>query len=95
MFETSSRYINIEDTILERDGKKIAYKRRRFLPELDDMVFLQEITITGDDRLDRLAVRITGDPEQYWRICDANNIMHPLEITSEPGSIIRIARPWR
>ena len=96
MFDPSSRYAGIEDASFDnKDGEKIVYKRRRFLPSVDDMIFLQEITITGGDRLDRIATRIAGDPEQYWRICDANNnTRHPLEITSEPGSVIRIARPW-
>ena len=36
-----------------------------------------------------------GDPEQFWRICDANDAMHPLDMTSEPGRILRIAVPLR
>jgi hypothetical protein len=96
VFEPSSRYASIDDAIFEnKSGEKVAYKRRRFLPNADDMIFLQEITITGGDRLDRIAARVAGDPEQYWRICDANVCMHPLEVTNEPGRVIRIARPWR
>ena len=58
------------------------------------MTFLQEVTVKEGDRLDRISARIVGDPEQFWRICDANNRMHPLDLASEPGSPIRIARPW-
>jgi hypothetical protein len=95
MFETNSRYINIEGTSIKRkDGKVIGYKKRRFLPNGSDMILIQEITLTEGDRLDRISAIVTGDAEQFWHICDANNTMHPLELTSEPGSTIRIARPW-
>ena len=55
------------------------------------MPLLQEKVIVAGDRLDLIAFQYVGDPEQYWRICDANNnIMHPLELTNEPGGVIRI-----
>ena len=95
MFETNSRYTTIENaSIKTKDGKVIAYKKRRFLPNGTDMILIQEITFTEGDRLDRISVIVTGDSEQFWHICDANNVMHPLELVSEPGSMIRIARPW-
>jgi hypothetical protein len=58
------------------------------------MILLQELKVNDGDRLDTISARVVGDPEQFWRICDANDIMHPLELTSEPGMPIRIARPW-
>ena len=93
MFEPTSRYYNIENASIGETDKK-AYKKRRFLPDWDQMIFLQQITVNDGDRLDRISAQLVGDPEQFWRICDANNRMHPLELTSEPGSSIRIARPW-
>jgi nucleoid-associated protein YgaU len=50
--------------------------------------------VSAGDRLDRIAAKIGGDPEQYWRICDANNVMHPLELTNEPGTTIKISKAW-
>lgn len=94
MFAKESRYFHLEDVTTELNGKIISYKRRRFLPDTKDMVLLQEIRVSEGDRLDRIAAKVGGDPEQYWRICDANNIMHPLELTNEPGTIIRISRAW-
>jgi hypothetical protein len=96
MFESTSRYYNIQDAVLEtKDGRNnITYKRRRFLPELSNITILQEISVSEGERLDRISARIVGDPEQFWRICDANDIMHPLELTNEPGRSIVIARPW-
>lgn len=95
MFEANSRYNNVEDDFLKaKDGKIIAFKKRRFLPDGSKMTVIQEIMVAEGDRLDQIANMITGDPEQFWRICDSNNTMHPLELTSNPGSIIKITRPW-
>ncbi len=97
MFESTSRYAHIEDASVKiKDGRRtVTYKKRRFLPDGSEMSLLQEVTITAGDRLDRIAAKLLGDPEQFWHLCDANNnSMHPLEMTSEPGQTLRIARPW-
>jgi hypothetical protein len=94
MFAKESRYYNIEDATLVSNRMIITYKRRRFLPDGADMSLLQEMTISAGDRLDRIAAKIGGDPEQFWRICDTNNVMHPLELTNEPGTTVKIARIW-
>lgn len=94
MFETTSRYYNIETAqYTMQDGRIVAYKRRRFLPEGMDMPLLVELTMTEGDRLDLMTARTLGDPEQYWRICDANNTMNPQDLTAEIGSVIRVAVP--
>jgi hypothetical protein len=93
MFEPTSRYFALKDLLFNMpDGQlQIRYKERRFLPSADNVQISQEIVFSAGDRLDRIAFRTLGDPEQFWRICDANNdTMHPLEMTSEPGRIIRI-----
>jgi nucleoid-associated protein YgaU len=46
------------------------------------------------DRLDNLAARYLGDPEQFWKICDANNVLRPDELTEEIGRVVRIALPY-
>jgi DNA-directed RNA polymerase subunit H (RpoH/RPB5) len=94
MFAKESRYYNIEDATLVSDRVTITYKKRRFLPDASEISLLQEMTISSGDRLDRIAARLGGDPEQFWRICDTNNVMHPLELTNEPGTIVKIARAW-
>lgn len=94
MFESTSRYSSIEDASIKTDDRTIVYKKRRFLPNGSEMPLLHEVMIVTGDRIDTISARILGDPEQFWRICDANNTMHPLELTSEPGSLIRIARLW-
>ncbi len=94
MFEHTSRYYNLETAIIAtQDGREIAYKRRRFLAQGEDMQLLVEVTVTEGDRLDLITARTLGDPEQFWRICDANNAMNPLDLTAEPGPVLRVPVP--
>ena len=98
MFETSSRYYHIETvklTVTDSDGQPrvVAYKRRRFVPSSAGTVTLLEHTVTEGERLDNITARYLGDPLQFWRVCDANNVLRPDELTDEVGRIIRIAMP--
>ena len=94
MFDHTSRYYTLETAALSpEDGRKIAYKRRRFLPQGEEMALLAEVTVTEGDRLDLITARTLGDPEQYWRLCDANNTLDPQELTDEVGRVIRISVP--
>lgn len=92
-YPITSRYHGIDvATLTRRDGTTIAYLRRRFVPSPDRFELLQEVTVTDGDRLDVISARMLGDPEQYWRICDANNAMNPTEL--EPvGTRLRITLP--
>jgi hypothetical protein len=49
--------------------------------------------VTQGERLDIIAATYLGDPEQFWRICDANNAMRPDELTETPGRQLRITLP--
>jgi hypothetical protein len=94
MFEHTSRYFKIETaTYTGADGRTFAYVRRRFLPQGDAMPLLVELTVSQGDRLDLIAARTLGDPEQFWRICDANNAIDPQDLTAQPGRKLRIAGP--
>lgn len=93
MFEQRSRYYALDDVSLTTaDGRIIAYKRRRFLPDGEKIPLLVEVTVTEGDRLDLITARTLGDPEQFWRICDANNTMNPSDLI-EPGRVIRVPVP--
>jgi hypothetical protein len=95
MFDLSSRYAICEDaSIITSGGRKIIYKKRRFLPPTKHMNVIHEFKVVAGDRLDQISARVLGDPLQFWRICDANDILHPLELTEEPGKRIRIIAPW-
>ncbi len=94
MFEPGSRYYNLETAKLTKpDGQEIAYKRRRFLPRAERMPKLGEVTVVEGDRMDVITARVLSDPEQFWRIADANNAMDPQDLTSEPGRRLRVAVP--
>ena len=94
MFQPTSPYYSIVTVaITAPDGRVIAYKRRRFLPQSDTLATLAELTVAQGDRLDLITARLLSDPEQFWRIADANNAMDPLDLTSEPGRKLRVAVP--
>jgi hypothetical protein len=98
MFEPTSRYYDIETvkmTVGDDGGSRvISYKRRRIIPSGETMTTLVEHTVVEGDRLDNLAARYVGDPEQFWRICDANDVLRPEDLTEEIGWIIKIAIPY-
>ncbi len=92
LFPPTSRYHGIDTASLETaDGRSVIYLRRRFLPAPERFMLLQEHTVTEGDRLDNLAAQYLGDPEQFWRICDANGAMRPEELTESIGRRLRIA----
>ena len=93
-FSATSRYHGVETaTFQTRDGSTVVYVRRRFLPDPEQFVLLQEHAVTEGERLDNITAKYLGDPEQFWRICDANNVMDPAELTEAPGDKIRITLP--
>ncbi|MEF3274147.1 MAG: hypothetical protein K6356_07060 [Chloroflexus sp.] len=94
MYDPTSRYYRIPTaTLTTTDGRKIVYSRRRWLPIGAAMPLLAEVEVSGGDRLDLIATRILGDPEQYWRICDANDALNPFDLTTDIGRWLRIAVP--
>ena len=94
MFESTSRYYALETaTFTSADGRVIAYKRRLFLPQGADLPLLVEVTVADGDRLDLITARTLGVPEQFWRVCDANDAMDPFELTAEPGRRLRVPIP--
>jgi hypothetical protein len=94
MFDPNSRYAKIKTASLAgANGREIAYVRRRFLPRSADLPTLVEMTVTQGDRLDLMTARAIGDPEQFWRACDAGDVMNPPDLTAEVGNWVRIPVP--
>lgn len=94
MFDPNSRYFLLETAeYTTADGRKIAYKRRRFLPQGETLPLSSEVTVTRDDRLDLIAARLLGDAEQFWQVCDANNAMKPEDVLLESAQVLRIPIP--
>ena len=97
MFDRTSRYYAIEDarmTVIEGDeiARVIVYKRRRFIPPAGSTATLVEHTVIEGDRLDNITALYLGDPVQFWRVCDANNVLRPDEL-EETGRAVAIALP--
>ena len=63
------------------------------MPPPERFALLQEHTVSQGDRLDNLAAQYLGDPEQFWRLCDANGAMRPEELTETVGRRLRITLP--
>ncbi|HYX43150.1 MAG TPA: hypothetical protein VE821_15700 [Pyrinomonadaceae bacterium] len=94
MFPITSRYYGIKTAQHEPpDGKQIAYLRRRFIPPPERFDLLFAHVVTEGERLDNITFKYMGDPEQFWRICDANAVLRPNELTDTIGRSIRITMP--
>ena len=94
LFPSNSRYAAIETGQLTTTyGKTVVYLRRRFVPPPERFALLQEYTVVQGDRLDNLAAKFIGDPEQFWQICDANAAIRPEELTDIVGRTLRITLP--
>jgi hypothetical protein len=90
----TSRYFTSETrTLTAPDGTRIVYLARRFVPDPSRFATLNIHVVEQSDRQDRIASQYLGDPEQFWRICDANAILHPLEMTAMIGRRLRITLP--
>lgn len=97
MFDPTSRYFNLETKTINvpdsEDGtREIRYVRRRTIPSAESLTTLVEHTVAQGERLDQTTARYLGDPTQFWRVCDANNVLQPEEL-EETGRVIKIAMP--
>jgi hypothetical protein len=93
-FPLASRYAQTAiATYRDPAGREIPYLRRRFLPPSGAAAVLAEHRVKVHDRLDNVTARYLGDPEQFWRLCDANGAMHPDELTAELNRVLVIPLP--
>jgi len=93
-FPPNSRYHDVEVMKLELpDGRTIAYLRRRIIPDASRFSTVREHLVRAGERLDQIAAAALGDPEQFWRIADANGARAPEELTDTAGRRLRITLP--
>jgi len=93
-FPSSSRYHGLATAKLKRpDGTVVTYLRRRFVPQPENFATIGEHRVAQGERLDHIAARHLGDPEQFWRLCDANAVLRPEELTETPGRRVRVTLP--
>jgi nucleoid-associated protein YgaU len=91
MFVRGSRYENVAEAInAGPGGRQISYKRLRLIPLPPAF---QVYRVTAGDRLDLVAFHFYQDPEQYWRICDANRALLPEDLMREAGRRLSIPQP--
>jgi hypothetical protein len=75
------------------DGTEIRYLKRRFVPPPESFALLQLHSVTEGERLDHIAAKYLGDPEQFLRLCDGNGAVRPNELLEPVGRRIRITLP--
>lgn len=93
-FPPTSRYYDIGTAKLTMpDGRVVVHLRRRLVPPPERFALLQEHTVKQGDRLDNITARYLGDPEQFWRLCDANGVIRPGELTETLARRIRVTLP--
>jgi len=100
LYPPNSRYYGLDTaTLTTADGRAIVYLRRRFVPPAERFALIQEHIVAQGERLDHIAARYFGDPELFWRLCDANAAMRPEELTESvshegfEGRTLRITLP--
>ena len=92
MLEPDSRYAKLATATHETaDGRELVYITRRFLPGAGELDFQARVLVSEGDRIDQISSRTIGDPLQFWRICDANEAMHPEDLVTHPGSVLFVA----
>lgn len=88
MFAPGSRYAQVPTAVFtDRDGRERPYVLPRLIPPAAPT--RQRHEMADGERLDHVAARAFGDPEQFWRLCDVSAELRPddLEI---PGRRITI-----
>lgn len=89
MTDPQSRYARTPVTqYTTPEGRRVACFSPRLVPLGRTLPVLGTIEITPLDRIDRLAARALGDPRQFWRLCDANDVIDPIAFAQAPGDVI-------
>jgi hypothetical protein len=93
MFARGSRYEQVaQDIHTDPSGRQIVYVLLRLIP---DVPVQQVHTVAMGERLDLIANHYFADPEQFWRICDANQVLRPADLTELPGQRLLIPQVTR
>src|SRR4051812_3067021 len=99
MIGPNSRYTGVDtgSVTVDVDGEQhvVRYLRRRFVPSPSGTVTLLRHPVQQGDRVDNLSAFYFTDPTQFWRICDANNVLRPDEMVETVGRSLAIVLPLR
>lgn len=92
MFQPNSRYYSLATSDYTDGDRIIRYVSRRIIPRTP-VVALAEHRVVAGDRIDRVTARYLGDPEQFWRVGDANPCERAQDLTTTPGDVVIIPMP--
>lgn len=93
MFTAGSRYADLPVVAYTfPDGRVVRYVARRLLPDPDTLTTIGTHVVRPGERLDHIAAAELGDPEQAWRIADAQRVLDPADLAT-PGTRLRITLP--
>ncbi len=88
MFDPDSRYSKLQAlTVTGPNGNPVQIVPVRFIGPAEAAISRR---IRQGDRPDLLAYEFYKEPVLFWRIADANEVMRPGELVSDPGSLIGI-----
>ena len=88
MFSAGSRYERVPTAFhADSGGKRRPYVLLRTFPPAAPTQ--QQHEVAEHERLDLIAFAFFGDPEQFWRICDANAALQP-DLLEVVGRRLRI-----
>jgi hypothetical protein len=89
----TSRYAGLDTAVhVAPSGRRTVYLCRRIVPQPGGTP-LAHHTVVASDRLDNVTARHLGDPEQFWRVCDANGALRPDDLTERIGRVLLIPMP--
>lgn len=93
-FEPTSRYYGKQLTSsVTIEGEIVIHTTRRFVPPPENFSLLQFHFVEQGDRLDNITYKYLADPQQFWKLCDANRVDKPDDLVKEVGSAISITLP--
>jgi hypothetical protein len=93
-FPPNSRYYNVPLRKTRAvNGTELTFVGRRIIPAIERYRVLDRVRTKKDSRIDNVAAAAFGDPEQYWRICDANGAQEPALATGPEGRLLVIPLP--
>lgn len=93
-FPVNSRYHGIQlRSRTAPDGTIETFVGRRIIPAMERYRALDRRRTLNNDRIDGVAADSFGDPELYWRICDANGEAEPANATEPTNRLLVIPLP--
>jgi len=93
-FPINSRYHGVaQRSRTLPDGTTETFLARRIIPSTARYSALDRHRTIDNERIDTVAAESFGDPELYWRVCDANGDAEPADTTKPAGRLLVIPLP--